>query len=75
MCCGRCLIGCGMRTPCGAGCARHRPRCDLARWADVTLTVTAEDGRRIELDARRVRDPAVLLREVEHLLRTEDPEQ
>lgn len=41
----------------------------------MTLTVTAEDGRRIELDARRVRDPAVLLREVEHLLRTEDPEQ
>jgi hypothetical protein len=44
------------------------------RRADVTLTVTAEDGRRIELDARRIRDPAVLLREVERLLRTEDSE-
>lgn len=42
------------------------------RRADVTLTVTAENGRRVELDARRVRDPAVLLREVERLLRTED---
>ncbi|MGH2844047.1 MAG: effector-associated constant component EACC1 [Solirubrobacteraceae bacterium] len=41
------------------------------RRADVTLTVTAEDGRRIELDARLVRDPAVLLREVERLLRAE----
>ncbi|MGH3866467.1 MAG: effector-associated constant component EACC1 [Pseudonocardiaceae bacterium] len=45
------------------------------RRTDVTLTVTAEDGRRIELDARRVRDPAVLLREVERLLRTESAEQ
>jgi hypothetical protein len=43
------------------------------RRADVTLTVTAEDGRHIELDARRVRDPAVLLREVWWLLETEDP--
>jgi Effector Associated Constant Component 1 len=41
------------------------------RRADVTLTVTAEDGRHIELDARRVRDPAVLLREVRWLLKTE----
>ncbi len=46
-----------------------------SRRADVTLTVTAEDGRHIELDARRVRDPAVLLREVRWLLRTEDPER
>jgi Effector Associated Constant Component 1 len=45
------------------------------RRADVTLTVTAEDGRHIELDARRVRDPAVLLREVQRLLRTEGSEQ
>ncbi len=45
------------------------------RRADVKLTVTAEDGRHIELDARRIRDPAVLLREVERLLRTEDSEQ
>ncbi len=44
------------------------------RRADVTLTVTAQDGRHIELDARRVRDPAVLLREVERLLRTESAE-
>ena len=44
------------------------------RRADVTLTVIAEDGRRIELDARRIRDPAVLLRAVERLLRTEDSE-
>lgn len=40
----------------------------------MTLTVTAEDGRRIELDAHRIRDPAVLLREVERLLRPETPE-
>jgi hypothetical protein len=39
------------------------------------LTVIAEDGRHLELDARRVRDPAALLREIERLLRTEDPEQ
>ncbi|MGH3426526.1 MAG: effector-associated constant component EACC1 [Pseudonocardiaceae bacterium] len=45
------------------------------RRADVTLTVTAEDGRHIELDAHRVRDPAALLREVERLLRKEDSEQ
>jgi hypothetical protein len=45
------------------------------RRADVTLTVTAQNGRHLEPDARRVRDPAVLLREVERLLRTEDPEQ
>jgi Effector Associated Constant Component 1 len=45
------------------------------RRADVTLTVTAEDGRHIELDARRVRDPAVLLREVQWLLKTEDSDQ
>lgn len=42
------------------------------RRADVTLTVTAEDGRHIELDARRVRDPAALLREVRWLLETQD---
>ncbi|MEO7195617.1 MAG: hypothetical protein ABIZ05_12500 [Pseudonocardiaceae bacterium] len=45
------------------------------RRADVKLTVTAEDGRHIKLDARRVRDPVVLLREVERLLRAEDSEQ
>lgn len=45
------------------------------RRADVKLTMTAEDGRHIELDARRVCDPAVLLREVERLLRTESSEQ
>jgi Effector Associated Constant Component 1 len=32
------------------------------RRADVTLTVTAEDGRHIELDARHIRDPARLRR-------------
>ena len=37
------------------------------RRADVRLTVTAQDSRHIELDARRVRDPAALLREVERL--------
>lgn len=45
------------------------------RHADVTLTVTAEDGRHIELDARRVRDPAVLLRTLERLLRPAGTEQ
>lgn len=44
------------------------------RHTDITLTLVAEDGRRIELDARRLRDPAVLLREVERLLRAEDTE-
>jgi len=29
------------------------------RRADVTLAVTAENGRHIELDARRIQDPAV----------------
>lgn len=32
------------------------------RRADVKLTVTAEDGRHIGLDARRVRNPVVLHR-------------
>ncbi|MGH3833116.1 MAG: effector-associated constant component EACC1 [Pseudonocardiaceae bacterium] len=45
------------------------------RRADVTLTVTADDGRHIELDARRVRDPVVLLREVERLLAAVDSER
>lgn len=45
------------------------------RRTDVKLTVTAEDGRHIELDAHRVRDPAVLLRQIERLLRTEDSDQ
>lgn len=45
------------------------------RRADVKLTITAEDGRHIELDARRVRDPVVLLREVERLLTPEAPGQ
>ncbi|MBV9142704.1 MAG: hypothetical protein JO115_17630 [Pseudonocardiales bacterium] len=44
------------------------------RRADVKLTITAEDGRHLELDARRVKDPAVLMREVERLLRPKDTE-
>lgn len=44
------------------------------RRADVRLTITADDGRHIELDARRVRDPALLVREVERLLRPESSE-
>jgi Effector Associated Constant Component 1 len=44
------------------------------RRADVRLTITANDGRHLELDARRVRDPAVLVREVERLLRPTDTE-
>ncbi|MGH3722338.1 MAG: effector-associated constant component EACC1 [Pseudonocardiaceae bacterium] len=43
------------------------------RHTDVTLT--AHDGRTLELDARRVRDPAVLLREVERLLTPEAPQE
>lgn len=45
------------------------------RRADVKLTITAENGRHLELDARRVRDPVVLLREVEQLLGPQAPEQ
>ncbi|MGH3866315.1 MAG: effector-associated constant component EACC1 [Pseudonocardiaceae bacterium] len=45
------------------------------RRADVALTVTAEDGRRIKLDARRVRDPVVLLREVQQLFGAEGLDQ
>lgn len=45
------------------------------RRADVKLTITAEDGRHIELDAHRVRDPVVVLREVERLLGPKAPEQ
>ena len=65
----------------GSGGAGTALATSLATWlsqprrADVTLTVTAEDGRHIELDARRVRDPAVLLREIERLLRPEASEQ
>lgn len=65
----------------GSGGAGAALATSLSTWlsqprrADVTLIVTAEDGRHIELDARRIRDPAVLLREVERLLRTESSEQ
>lgn len=45
------------------------------RGTDVKLTLTADDGRKLELDARRVPDPVVLLREVERLLRPEVSEQ
>jgi Effector Associated Constant Component 1 len=45
------------------------------RRADVKLTVTAADGRQIELDVRRVRDPVVLLREFERLLKPEASEE
>ena len=45
------------------------------RRTDVKLTVTAESGRQIKLDARRVQDPAVLLREIERLLRPDASEQ
>ena len=40
----------------------------------MRLTITAEDGRHLELDARRVQDPAVLVREVERLLGPKDTE-
>ncbi|MGH3707830.1 MAG: effector-associated constant component EACC1 [Pseudonocardiaceae bacterium] len=45
------------------------------RRTDVKLTMTAEDGRHLELNAHRVQDPAALLREVQQLLKTEDPDQ
>ncbi|MEV4000846.1 hypothetical protein [Actinomadura sp. NPDC049753] len=35
-----------------------------SRGADVKVTVSAADGRRIELDIRRAADPAAVLREV-----------
>jgi hypothetical protein len=34
------------------------------RGADVKVTVSAADGRRIEVDVRRAADPAAVLREV-----------
>lgn len=37
------------------------------RRADVRLTITGEDGRKIEVDAKRV-DPQALIRDVERLL-------
>ncbi len=64
----------------GSGGAGAALATSLSTWlsqprrADVKLTVTADDGRHIELDAHRVPDPAVLLREVERLLRPEAPE-
>jgi hypothetical protein len=45
------------------------------RRQDVKLTVFGDGGRSIQLEGRRVRDPVALLREVEQLLRMEDPEQ
>ncbi|MFI0486845.1 hypothetical protein [Actinomadura sp. 9N215] len=35
-----------------------------SRGADVKVTVSADDGRRIEVDVRRAADPAAVLREV-----------
>jgi hypothetical protein len=35
-----------------------------SRGADVKVTVSAADGRRIEVDIRRAADPAAVLREV-----------
>ncbi|MFD9966521.1 hypothetical protein [Amycolatopsis sp. NPDC059020] len=42
------------------------------RRSEVKLTVTAADGRKIELDARRVADVAALVRDVERLLEPGD---
>ncbi|MYZ36197.1 MULTISPECIES: hypothetical protein [unclassified Streptomyces] len=36
----------------------------IQRRADVTVTVTAEDGTRVEVDVRRARDPEALIRQV-----------
>lgn len=35
-----------------------------SRGADVKVTVTTADGRRVEVDVRRAADPAAVLREV-----------
>ncbi len=35
-----------------------------SRGTDVKITITAEDGRRIEVDVQRAADPQALLREI-----------
>lgn len=63
----------------GAGGAGAALAASLSTWlsqprrADVKLTVTADDGRHIKLGARHIRDPGVVLREIERLLRPEAP--
>lgn len=44
------------------------------RRSDVKLTVTSDDGRKVELDATRV-DPQTVLREVGKLLDSREPPQ
>jgi hypothetical protein len=43
------------------------------RSSDVKITVTAPDGRRVEVDARRVRDVPALTRDVERLAHPPEP--
>ncbi|MFE1958889.1 hypothetical protein [Streptomyces sp. NPDC059479] len=45
----------------------------IQRRADVTVTVTAEDGSRVEVDVRRARDPEALIRQVAALAERPDP--
>ncbi|MFD2417236.1 effector-associated constant component EACC1 [Amycolatopsis pigmentata] len=42
------------------------------RRSDVKLTVTIEDGRKIELDAKRV-DPQTVIRDIARLLDEQEP--
>ncbi|WP_216903482.1 effector-associated constant component EACC1 [Nocardia alni] len=45
------------------------------RHSDITLTVSAPDGRRIELDAHRVHEMPQLLDHVAQMLNTAKPEE
>ena len=54
----------------GAGVALVRSLCTwlTQRRADVTVIIKAPDGRRVQVDVRRARDPESLIREVASLI-------
>lgn len=43
-----------------------------SRGTDITITVSAADGRQIEVDVRRASDPQAVLREVSEIFHAAD---
>ncbi|APU14928.1 MULTISPECIES: effector-associated constant component EACC1 [Actinoalloteichus] len=51
----------------GAVVARSMSTWLVQRRSDVTITVTAPDGRQVHVDVQRARNPVAVIREVEQL--------
>lgn len=58
----------------GSGVALARALCTwlVQRRSDISIRVTAADGQAVELDVVRARDPELVLRQFEALLRRQD---